>query len=324
TTLYWLENAGEAIIRTTVGSSRLDTIAVAPLPGSSFRRFADFYVDEEAETIYIGVPDGAIYKTDLDGNSPEQLVNISPLAGVLTIEKDIENNLLFIGVGVGPETIITFDLQTKEIDRSTLGGIGFGALFIAIDSNAEAVYFTEEAGARVIRRTSYDGSEVEVFLMREDVVGCVSLDANEEDLYWSEGNHIYKSDLATRQVDIAIEGRDSPGCFAIDTNARKVYWTGVDTIWQSDLDGSSREVIVDGLSIPGRLKVPEVMTRLSKESSLNPSIFTLTSYPNPFSHNTTIRFSLEEPSRVSLNLFNALGQEMRVVVAEEVFLGHQN
>lgn len=41
-------------------------------------------------------------------------------------------------------------------------------------------------------------------------------------------------------------------------------------------------------------------------------------YPNPFNPSTTIRFAIPEKSEVTLKLFNILGREVAVLVAEEL------
>ncbi|HLA99751.1 MAG TPA: T9SS type A sorting domain-containing protein, partial [Bacteroidota bacterium] len=41
-------------------------------------------------------------------------------------------------------------------------------------------------------------------------------------------------------------------------------------------------------------------------------------YPNPFNPTTTIRFSIEEPSAVSLKIFSMLGEEVQTLVGHEM------
>jgi hypothetical protein len=48
-----------------------------------------------------------------------------------------------------------------------------------------------------------------------------------------------------------------------------------------------------------------------KEVSLYPN------YPNPFNPTTTIRYELKQPSKVSLKIYNLLGQEVRALVNKQ-------
>ena len=44
------------------------------------------------------------------------------------------------------------------------------------------------------------------------------------------------------------------------------------------------------------------------------SRFTLTSYPNPFNPQTTVRFRLDDPARVRLTVYDAAGREIVVLM----------
>lgn len=54
-----------------------------------------------------------------------------------------------------------------------------------------------------------------------------------------------------------------------------------------------------------------------QENSLNPSVYKLyANYPNPFNPSTTIRYSLPEAAFTSLKIYDAIGNEVAVVVEE--------
>ncbi len=67
-------------------------------------------------------------------------------------------------------------------------------------------------------------------------------------------------------------------------------------------------------------RVTEV--KLSRESGGPPSRFALEqNYPNPFNPGTTIRFGLPQPARVSLAVYNLLGERIRTLVNGQVSAG---
>ena len=61
---------------------------------------------------------------------------------------------------------------------------------------------------------------------------------------------------------------------------------------------------------------------LAVKNDETPAIFSLDqNYPNPFNPNTTIRFSIPKHERVSLKIYNILGQEVATLVNDELSAG---
>lgn len=95
------------------------------------------------------------------------------------------------------------------------------------------------------------------------------------------------------------------------------------------------EEIAAGESIAGHLLSAEqaivihdprvAAVKLSKESGGIPGGFTLEqNYPNPFNPETAIRFALPQPDRVSLTVYNLLGEKIRILVNSQLSAGvHQ-
>jgi len=66
--------------------------------------------------------------------------------------------------------------------------------------------------------------------------------------------------------------------------------------------------------------VVDQATSVEEASLANPINFTLEqNYPNPFNPSTTIRFSLPQSAKVTLTVYNVLGQKVAAVVENEIF-----
>ena len=62
-----------------------------------------------------------------------------------------------------------------------------------------------------------------------------------------------------------------------------------------------------------------------KDKSMIPEFYILDqNYPNPFNSTTTIKFGLPEPSKVTLRVFNSLGQEIRTLIDKPMEAGYHN
>ena len=81
-------------------------------------------------------------------------------------------------------------------------------------------------------------------------------------------------------------------------------------------DSASGNVSADAFRIIYRGQVTGV------EDEIQPTEFALyQNYPNPFNPSTTIRFSLTNPSKVQLRVFNTLGELVKVLVDNRLGAG---
>lgn len=111
--------------------------------------------------------------------------------------------------------------------------------------------------------------------------------------------------------------------------------TTKDTIWiapdnwivQDIIPGQYVEINIPGLqidpfSIPG-LEIKLTDQIVSVESNkITPNSFVLKqNYPNPFNPSTTIKFSLSSPGYATLKIYNTLGEEVAVLLNNELSTG---
>jgi hypothetical protein len=90
-------------------------------------------------------------------------------------------------------------------------------------------------------------------------------------------------------------------------------------VWESkdieNYDGSGRSVIFKEIKSNTAIK-------RSALSGLQPEYFQLyQNYPNPFNSSTTIAYSLSQSAKVTLSLFNSVGQKVNTLVDEEQHMG---
>jgi len=75
---------------------------------------------------------------------------------------------------------------------------------------------------------------------------------------------------------------------------------------------------IEGVKIPEPHSQPTVATQSDIDAVATPKKFELAqNYPNPFNPTTTIFYSLDKSSQVSLKIFDALGREIAVLVDDE-------
>src|SRR4029079_4377225 len=57
-----------------------------------------------------------------------------------------------------------------------------------------------------------------------------------------------------------------------------------------------------------------VKTNVSAETSLRPTKYEISNYPNPFNSKTHINYSLPQDSKVSIKLFDLMGNEIKILL----------
>jgi flagellar hook assembly protein FlgD len=70
------------------------------------------------------------------------------------------------------------------------------------------------------------------------------------------------------------------------------------------------------------LTVTGLPTEINSGENIVPESFALAqNFPNPFNSATTIRYTLQQPSRVTLKIYNLLGEEIKTLVEADETTG---
>ena len=115
-----------------------------------------------------------------------------------------------------------------------------------------------------------------------------------------------------------------PGYKADDELQYRLWNASQDSVYEADVSYASCEICRsentfanDGVYVLSRIEIG-ASSRSSEEARL---LALAPNYPNPVSQQTTIPFTLSEPSDVTLSVYNALGQKVAVLVSREMPAG---
>jgi hypothetical protein len=109
--------------------------------------------------------------------------------------------------------------------------------------------------------------------------------------------------------------------YAPNWSGTRLSSLGVHEHWNNSIDKQYTRNLKTGNGI--ELFIPSSSSTSVDEVIISPSGFTLNqNYPNPFNPSTTISYSLPIHSFVSINIFDALGRQVAVLVNEEKLAGN--
>ena len=278
----------------------------------------------------------AIQRADLDGSNAEVL--ISRLLDPKEIDLDETGSKMY---WAEYDRIRRADLD-GEAEEYLIEGLShpFG---IEIDEAMGKMYWTDRTG---IHRADLDGSNAEVLVRSwSSDARRIAVDRVEGKIYWTDHGRIQLADLDGSNVETfppeaEVQERPAHGppktypvSIALDAVRRRLHWTAVELfpewgsyygfseIKQAGLDVDDSEILSFSIPepageialylpqpVPTLAATPGASTGVPATSRLGPN------YPNPFNATTRIPYRLADPGPVRLEIYNVLGQPVRILV----------
>lgn len=133
-----------------------------------------------------------------------------------------------------------------------------------------------------------------------------------QDPYFVDGYHLYDSSACIDAGD-----NNAPALPATDFDGNPRVVDG-DENGSSFVDMGAYEYQPVGSGGPAKIAVGGRDDTETKSSSRGPDKFVLSqNYPNPFNPTTVMEFEIAQPAKVSLKIYNILGQLVTILVDEE-------
>ena len=206
-----------------------------------------------------------------------------------------------------------------------------------VNETEEKLYWWNEGGA--LSRSNLDGSDFEILFSDGFVrLERFYIDHADSTMYWESGSRLYsaKIDLDVGSLDYAgrEEFSEEQGLkdFAVDPVTRTIYFhkehywfmsssldnPGVDTLFTLPAENRIGLPVVHYLAL--MYDDPGTFVFVQEHEKL-PSSFSISNYPNPFKHNTTLSFAIQTPQHVVIDVYDMLGRRISRVHDQELLSG---
>jgi hypothetical protein len=297
----------------------LDTATGAFTPignmSSGGEGFTDLTVDPTTGVIYASgylSPNSYLYTVDPSTGAATQVGLMNGVSIVIGLAADNDGQLYAYDVG----NDLFYGIDKTTGGATAIGAIGFDANYaqsLEFDPNDNTCYMA------AFNNVAFAGE-----LRIVDVsTGATSLVGN---LGTGTGVEVCGFGVASLGLNWVDVSPTSGTIAAGDSANIKVYWHGILTAVQVLRSGylgigtndpvtpmTNVHVLLDVL-----VGVENPQLALPTEYALHPN------FPNPFNPSTTIKYDLKEAGKVSLKIYNVLGQEVRTLVSGAQTAGFKN
>ncbi len=309
--IYWHDHRNQELLwRSNLDGSGIDIIN---LPTDS--RVSGLAVDPTGEKIYWSTA-GQIFRCNLDGSNPEEIINNLFSTGYLTIDPD-NGKIYWREIdkirradlnGDNMEDLISFTQSTTR---------GF-----AVDFINEKMYWYHIASS-VLQRFDFDGGNLENLPIADisSTISIITVHPGANKIYWTEPNkkRVRRADLDGHNAEViaydAVTFR--PTGLAINFTTGKAYVGNErsysEKIEEMDLDGGNRKGIIGS----GEAHAIEVDQRSGKIYWLNRQKYDVIQSANPDGSGLeTIVFEIANQSNTDMVIDTVANQLYWVVLGQ--------
>lgn len=200
---------------------------------------------------------------------------------------------------------LTTEAETILAPIETLGRV----IAIAFDAQREHIYAATWPGVSRLDRN--DGT-VTLLTDQRSSAEHIALDLHNRWVYWATSTQIYRMNMEGTDVEVIIDSASQLQGLAVDGMGHTLYWIdgGSQTIRRAQLDGANPEVLVTEGNPHGLALASTAGIIVDTESTEQSFELALTSYPNPFLNEVTLRYELPQPSLMQITVYDVLGRVM--------------
>lgn len=143
-------------------------------------------------------------------------------------------------------------INSQEPIFTSLSGVSAQDSYGMIMDTANLHLYISDYGADKIYRSNLDGSNFIEFRTGLNQPNGLSIDYQENQIYWDSSNGIQKADLDNNDVnqkeDFVTGQSNDPDGLSIDLINRKLYWVNYNGgLWVKNLDGSGESELIAGV-----------------------------------------------------------------------------